>query len=53
MSINLAIPFLELSLAISLLDLMPRVLLSSEFEHILMWRGRDLKSSLIESNGDD
>jgi hypothetical protein len=31
----------------------PCVLLSFEFEHILMWRGRDWKSSLIESNGDD
>lgn len=34
---------------------MPCVLLSFEFEHILIWRGRDWKSSLhiIGSNSDD
>jgi len=33
----------------------PCVLLSFEYEHILMWRGRDWKSSLppLESNSSD
>ncbi|XP_020591459.1 CRS2-associated factor 1, chloroplastic [Phalaenopsis equestris] len=33
-------------------DLVPCVLLSFEYEHILMWRGKEWKSSLLPSNGD-
>lgn len=34
-------------------DLVPCVLISYEYEHILMWRGKDWKSSLPPLEGDD